>query len=160
MREHFVQRLWFGLLILFVPLAGCGRWRTEVPASPAETMTTGSLGRYDFASRAKVTAFNSEVKEWLFKRGFSPVTNETSGAIVQDDEWKKPGLLLRWRHDSHESIYVFIPECYHPESNVQIIRCHCEFQGSVDEIARDEGDFAKLRTEFLKMFPPTSELNE
>jgi hypothetical protein len=120
---------------------------------------TGSFGRHKFAARDEVAAFNSEVTEWFLKRGFSRVTNETFDVIVRGDEWKKRGLLLCSRDRPGDLIYVFIPECYHPESNVQIIGYHVDFEGSADDLARDRDDLDNLRTEFLRRFPASADVS-
>jgi hypothetical protein len=153
-----MHRLCLTLAVLCLSLAGC--WCPWSPptstggaSSQGGSSETGSLARYTLASRAKVAAFNAEVKKWFLGQGFSPVSNPTFADIGGGDEWKKPGLLLCSRPRVGNTIYVFIPECYHAESNVQMIGYHVESQGTMEDLEQDRRQFEDLKTEFLRQFP-------
>jgi hypothetical protein len=152
-----MQKLCLGLLVLCLSLAGCWcSWSAPSKggvSSQGSSSATGTFLRYTLASRAKVAAFNADVKKWFLGQGFSPVSNTTFAAIVGSDDWKKPGVLLWSRPRAGHLIYVFIPDCYHPEGNVQIIGYHLESVGTTEDVQQDRRDFEDLKSGFLRQFP-------
>jgi hypothetical protein len=140
-------------------------WFRESSLMPPSTATcsttgTGTLGKYKFASPAEVKAFNSEITGWLSQRGYAPCTNTTYDAIVGGDDWKMPGLLVTHRYNPTNQIWVFIPECYHADRNIQIIGYHLSLQGVLEEVNKHQRDFASTQSEFQKRFPSAEKNGE
>jgi predicted Ser/Thr protein kinase len=136
--------------------ATSGSWRGET--------LTGSIGPYRFASDSELKTFNFAAAMWLAQRGFEPDTTATFSEIVEADSrspnggtadgWKKPGRLLCRRCESQGRIWVFIPECYRPETRTQYVGYHFNFPGSVEEVLRCREEWNSLKLEFLKVYRP------
>jgi hypothetical protein len=153
-----MNRLYWLPAILCVFLTGC--WFSMSPAGPAgkgSRTSTGTLGKYQFASRSEVKAFNSKIGAWWSERGFVPYTDKTYDAIVggKNGNWKEPGLLLCRSYDAKNRIFVFIPEWHLPNKNMQMIGSHLELQGDLDEINKHDKEFESERKSFHKAFPST-----
>jgi hypothetical protein len=143
------------ILLSCLAMTGCWYTSSLSPSTPSSISTesfTGSFARRQFTSESEVNAFNSEISKWFSKQGFVPDESTTFHTLSKSDEWKKPGLLLCQRHDPASRIYVFIPECYHPETHVQIIGYHVELRGSVEEVKQLRRDFECLEEEYRKQF--------
>jgi len=121
---------------------------------------TGSFGKHQFNSKSEVNAFNSEAYKWFLERGFTPDTSTTFQAVLTNgramagsSDWKQPGVLLCRPYDVQNRIYVFIPECYHPESNLQIIGYHVSSRGTCEEVIQRRQEFESLQKEYRSRFP-------
>lgn len=145
------------LSFLCVGLTGCWFQSPRTPPSTGTRSSTGSLGKYKFSSPAEVKAFNSEIVGWLSQRGYAPWTNQTYDAIVGSGEWKMPGLLMSHHYNATNQVWVFIPECYRADGNIQIVGYHMSLQGLLEELNKHQGNFLSAQKEFEKRFPSTWE---
>jgi len=128
-----------------------------LPTGKGTRTGTGTLGKYQFASKSEVKAFNSKVGAWWSERGFVPFTEKTFDAIVggKNGNWKEAGLLHCRQYDVKNRMFVFIPECHHPDKNIQIIGFHVELKGDLDDIKKRDETFDSERKSFRKTFPNT-----
>jgi hypothetical protein len=115
------------------------------------------LGKYQFTSPDEVKIFNGQVSAWFLKRGFTTDSDKNFAAIVEQDEWKTPGLLLCQRIDNANQIFVFVPDCFHPEINRQIIGYHIKLKGAFEDVKKHKNEFELMQEEFKKTFPSTWE---
>ena len=122
-------------------------------SSHAKSSYTGTFGRHQFATKSEVDAFNSEVVKWFTKQGFTVDASTTFYELYKRDEWKIPGVLLCRQYDPANRVYVFIPECYRPETDEQIVAYHVKFSGTAEEVRHRERDFESLEQEYRKRFP-------
>jgi hypothetical protein len=143
--------------LLCVVLTGCWFQSSRTPPSASTRKSTGSLGKYKFASPAEVKVFNAKIIEWLSQRGYAPCTNISFFAIVGSDEWKMPGQLLCHPYNPANQAWVFIPECYRAEDNIQIIGYHITLQGELEDVNKHQSDFSSTKMEFQKCFPSSWE---
>ena len=145
----------FGLSILSLVIPGC--WFTASSPMPrnshATSSSTGTLGRHQFATKSEVDAFDSEVIKWFSKQGFTVDASTTFYELDKRADWKTPGVLLCRQYDSANRVYVFIPECYRPETNEQIVAYHVEFSGTAEEVRQRDQDFESLEQEIRRRFP-------
>ena len=148
--------------VVLVALLLFGAWLLPPGQSPTGSgwqarTTTGTLGKYKFSSPAEVKAFNSEIIGWLSLRGYAPCTNATFDALAGSDSWKMPGLLFSHRHNPTNQVWVFIPECYHADSDIQIVGYHLSLRGGVEVANKFQADFSSTQKEFQQRFPSTWE---
>jgi len=158
-----MHRLYWLPVILCVSLTGCWFAMSPTTASKGSRSATGTLGKYQFASKSEVKAFNSKAVRWLQERGYNHYSHESKKTYdeilgTNGQSWKgKPGQLLYRHYDAKNREFVFVPDCYNPDKNLQIIAFHVEYQGDVDRISRLAKTF-DIETElFHKTFPSTAE---
>jgi hypothetical protein len=159
--SHFCQFCWKWTILVFtilcMTLAGCWFHASTPmgPVSKASSSSTGTLGKYKFASLKGVKTFNSEIGSWFSKKGYVPYSQRSFDAITGMDEWKIEGLLLCRQIDIDNQFFVFIPQCKHPEENIQIIGFHTKLKGTAEEVKQRRDDFEAENKEFQKSFPST-----
>jgi len=146
------------LIVVACILAGYF-WFVQKPTLPGgagnRTRTSaGILETCQFESPEDIATFNDEVRAWLEKRGFTECSDTTYAAVVGEDEWKIPDVLLVNRFDATSHIYVFIPDCYSPSKNGQVIKYHLTLQGTNDIVNKRGRDFQETIQEFQTQFPP------
>ncbi|MGA2496165.1 MAG: protein kinase [Tepidisphaeraceae bacterium] len=136
-------------------------WFQPPPELPSRQQHTasGTLGRYRITSQQSATDFNSEVYNWLLKRGFANDANTPIADIAGGKEWKH-GVLLCRRYDATNRIFVFIPNWHDPSRNCQIIGVDRAFDGDTREVRKRVSEFELTRKEFAERFPSTWEYKQ
>jgi hypothetical protein len=146
------------LPVFCVTLTGCWFQPAFVGSvSNASSSSTGTLGKYQFASQEDVNRFNSEVADWLTKRGYVVDCQRSFATIAGSDSWKTDGLLLCREIDAKNQFFVFIPKCKRPEENIQIIGFHSDLKGTPEEVKQRQNDFEAENEAFRQSFPDTWE---
>jgi hypothetical protein len=158
-----MNRLWWLIPLLCVSLTGCWFSLSPTTISKSARKSTGTLGRYQFASKSDVKTFNSKVVRWFQARGYNHYSHEsdkTFDEILGENgkSWKgEAGQLLYRHYDAENREFVFVPDCHRPDQNIQVIAFHVEYQGDGDRVSRFTKTFETEEERFHKAFPSTAE---
>jgi len=138
-------------------VAGCGAsFEGFEGRSNARSAFTGTFGWQQLDGVDHVQEFNSQAQKWFAERGFVETSDIKFMDIVgpiNGEGWDKPGVLLMLsKHNDQKLVYVFIPDCYRPERNIQIIGYHVVLTGTVAEVKGYRDDFHKLDSDFREEF--------
>ena len=150
MRAVFIRCFCFVMgLFLIISTTGC--WfqpphPTGLTTGRGHRSFTGTFGHHKLDSADAVQDYNARIKEWFMEQGFTVVDDMTYRDLVDERSWSGSvdGVLLVFKHDLQSLVYVFIPESYRPEDNMQNIAYHADWTGSLDDLKKYDEDFKKL----------------
>jgi hypothetical protein len=145
----------FAICLIFGIANVVGCWIHPGSVSHQKRSFTGNFGRYQLDGADAVRDFNDQAKKLFLEHGFVVNDDKKFCDIVPpgNGDWDKPGELLLLKHNEQNLIYVFIPQCHHPEDSIQIIGFHGELEGTVEEVKKYGDDFDTLINEFKGKFP-------
>jgi len=138
----------------FLLAVGCGTY-IDINRSYSENTFTGTFGYRQLEGADAVKDFNLSVIKWFIGRGFVDIQAITYGDLVDHPEFdlkNKSGVLLLSNHNHQNLVYVFVPDSYNPDKNIQIIGYHVALKGTLEEVKGYRDDFHKLEGDFVKEF--------
>jgi hypothetical protein len=143
--------------ILCMTLAGCWFQASMGSVSKASASSTGTLGKYKFASQEGEKTFNAKVEAWFSKKGYVRYPERNFNAITGMDSWETEGLVLCRQIDADNQFFAFIPQGKHPKESIQIVAYHMKLKGTIEEVEQHRVDFESENQAFREAFPDTWE---